>query len=228
VIVLALDTATPATVAALGGDGRPVVEARDDPPPGGRPGHGANLLRLLEQVLGRAGLTWEDVDRIAVGAGPGGFTGLRIGVATARALAQAHDLPIVSVSSLRALALGAVRAAEGRPVLAAIDARRGEAFAAAWAPSGEELLDPAAYPPDALRSAVRAAPAPPLAVGDGAIRFATELVAEGAVVPPEDSRLHRITGAALCELGTTGNPVPRDLLLPHYVREPDARPPRLP
>ena len=93
VILLALDSATPASVAGvLLADGR-VVEARDDPPPGSRGEHAARLLPLAEHVLREAGVAWDELERIAVGVGPGGFTGLRIGVATARALAQASACP---------------------------------------------------------------------------------------------------------------------------------------
>ena len=106
-ILVALDTATPSTVAGvLLTDGR-VIEARDDPLEGARGDHAARLLALAEQALAEGGVSWDDVERIAVGVGPGGFTGLRIGVATARALAQGNGLPLVPVSSLAALAAGA-------------------------------------------------------------------------------------------------------------------------
>ena len=108
-----------------------------------RPRHAETLQPLLEQALGagRGRLGGRRADR--VGVGPGGFTGLRLGIATARALAQGHDLPIVGVSSLEALARG-IELVERKeldlpghpdlhgPVLALIDARRGEVFAAAY------------------------------------------------------------------------------------------------
>ncbi|HEX8105984.1 MAG TPA: tRNA (adenosine(37)-N6)-threonylcarbamoyltransferase complex dimerization subunit type 1 TsaB [Solirubrobacteraceae bacterium] len=215
--VVGFDTATPATAAALlRADGR-VFEARDDPAPGERPQHASRLLELVEAVLAQAGTGWGDVGRIAVGVGPGGFTGLRIGVATARALAQARGLPVVGVSSLEALAAGA-----SGPVAAVIDARRGEVFAAAWR-DGRRVIDPAAYAPPAL--AERLAPlAPLLAVGDGAVRFSEELTAAGAAIPPEGSPEHRISAAHICRLGARGEPADRDALLPDYRREPDAKP----
>lgn len=90
--VLGLDTATPSTaVAVLLDDGTTAFERRDDPPAGERPAHAARLLELAEAVLEEAALDWDAVTRLAVGVGPGGFTGLRIGIATARALAQARD-----------------------------------------------------------------------------------------------------------------------------------------
>jgi len=220
VILVAIDTATPSTVAGvLSGDR--VVEARDDPEPGARGHHAARVLPLLEQALARAGVAWADVERIAVGVGPGGFTGLRIGIATARALAQGHGLPLVGVGSLAALAAGA--GATGT-VAAVIDARRGEVFAGAWA-DGEERIAPAALAPAALAERLAGMPPAVQAVGDGAVRFRKELEAAGVAVPEDGAAVHRIAAAPLCRLGTAGAPSARDRLLPDYRREPDAKPP---
>ena len=126
-IVLGLDTATSATVVGvLGADGV-VHEVRDDPPPGARPAHAARLLGAVDEALAAAGVGWDDVTRLTVSVEPGSFTGLRIGIATARGLAQARGLEVVGVGSLAALARGA----DAESVLAVLDARRGEAFAAA-------------------------------------------------------------------------------------------------
>jgi tRNA threonylcarbamoyladenosine biosynthesis protein TsaB len=130
VTLLAFDTATPATTVALSGVGDVVFTARHDPRPGERPGHATHLLPLIARVLDRAGLGWDGVERIAVGVGPGTFTGLRIGIATARALARARHLPLVAVSTLQSLALASPRSdavpAGLDAVLAVLDARRGE------------------------------------------------------------------------------------------------------
>lgn len=216
-MILGLDTATPSTVVGLLRADGTVVERRDDPTAGQRPNHASRVLALVAEVLE----DWGTVQRIAVGIGPGGFTGLRIGIATARALAQARGLPLVAVSSLRALAAGA-GAGDG-PVAAVVDARRGEAFVAVYA-GGRVLLEPRALGPDALGAAVARAGAGVLAVGDGALRFRDQLEQAGAAVPADAEAVHRIGAGPLCRLGAEGRPTDRDGLLPDYRREPDARP----
>jgi tRNA threonylcarbamoyladenosine biosynthesis protein TsaB len=202
-----MDTATPATAVAVWAPDGPAVERRHDPAAGERPGHASRLLALVDEVVD----DWQAITRIAVGVGPGGFTGLRIGVATARGLAQARDLPLVGVSSLAALA-----APHEGPVVAVIDARRGEVFAAS-----PGAFEPVALAPGAL--AARIAPGS-LAVGDGAVRFRAELERAGAAVPADDSPLHRVSALEVCRLGAAGEPADRDALLPDYRREPDAKP----
>ena len=152
-----------------------------------------------------------------MGVGPGSFTGLRIGVATARGLAQGWDVALVGVSTLRALALGT----EAPSVAAVIDARRGEAFAAAWR-DGEEVLTPAALAPEALAEALGAIDPKPLAVGDGALRFRAILESAGAGVPPDGDPLHRVSARQVCRLGAEARTAERDAVLPHYLRLPDA------
>jgi tRNA threonylcarbamoyladenosine biosynthesis protein TsaB len=213
--VLALDTATAATVAALADSVTGLaLEARDDPPAGSRPSHAAALLGLVEDVLTRSGDGWAGVDRIAVGVGPGTFTGLRIGVASAQALARARGLPLVGVSSLASLALAAAEAGVpgGRPPLAVIDARRGEAFAA-----GTDIV-PCVLTPDQLGAIAPGR----LAVGDGAIQFRVVLEAAGAVVPADESRLHRVSALWHCRLAESAQPQPLSAVQPEYLRVPDA------
>lgn len=224
--LLALDTATPATAVALAcGDGRTLTRCHV-PADGKRPGHATHLLPLALELLDEAGIEWPELDRIAVGVGPGTFTGIRIGVATARALSQAHALPLVGVSTLHALADAAQRQVSPTgPVVAVVDARRGEAFAAAWAADGGSLLAPAALTPEALAERVSALPArqeSPLAVGDGAIRFREQLEAAGAVVPADGSPQHRVDAAAHCRLAAAMEPPARNAVLPAYLRLPDA------
>jgi len=227
-VILAMDTATPATVVGVArDDGTLLCERRHDPPPDGRPGHGPMLLELAAEALEQAGSGWTDLTRLGVGVGPGTFTGLRIGVATARALAQGLGAECVAVSTLRALALAALADdPDGGPVLAVLDARRGEAFAAGYNAAGAERLAPVAVGPDRLATLVDPAPGTWRAVGDGAVRFREELEAAGVTVPGDGSPLHRVGAAALCRLTAEGPTIDRDALVPEYVRDPDATPRR--
>ena len=151
-MILGLDTATAATAVAVWAPGGPDVEVRDDPEPGARPAHASRLLALVEEALGRAGATWDDIDRIAVGVGPGGFTGLRHGIATARALAQARELPVAGLSSLEVRARGAAEQAAAYAAERAVLVARCRAAARAGG-------DPARGPrrPDRSRAARSAA-----------------------------------------------------------------------
>ena len=97
-----------------------------------------------------------------------------------------------------------------------IDARRGEVFALA-----EGEFGPAAFAPEELASRIRSGA---LTVGDGAVRFREPLERAGAVIPADDSPLHRISALQVCRLGAVGEPADRDALLPDYRREPDAKP----
>lgn len=224
--VLAFDTATPDTVVGLTGAGEP-VEKRHSPSPGERPGHAQQLLGLAREALAEAGLDWGGLDRIGVGIGPGTFTGLRIGVATARALAQSSGSELVGVSTLEALAMNALGGASGAaepwegPVLAVLDARRGETFAAAWRGS-ERVRGPVAVPPQALAGEAAGDDGAWLAVGDGAVKFRAQLESQGVTVPPDDSPLHRVSALALCRLAHDAPLADRRALIPEYVRLPDA------
>lgn len=214
-IVLGIDTATPATVVGLRSADGSVLEARDDPRAGERPGHSTQLLALAAELLDRAGLGWGEIDRIAVGVGPGTFTGLRVGLANAHGLALSSGAELVGVSSLRALALNA---REQPRVLAAIDARRGELFVAGYRHE-VELIAPRALAPTAARELL--AGADWLALGDGARLYRSALESAGARVPEDDSTLHLTTGRSLCELGLGAEAVAGPLVL-DYLRRPDA------
>jgi tRNA threonylcarbamoyladenosine biosynthesis protein TsaB len=232
-IVLGFDTATSATsVGVRLAVGRTLV-AHDAPRQGEHPGHATRLLAMASELLAGAGLGWSALDRIAVGVGPGLFTGLRVGVATARGLAQSLSLELVGVSSLRALARAA--AEQGYPrLLAVVDARRGEAFAAAYAASDStvisELVPPRALPPAqlALLATEAAQGNGPdrerlLAVGDGAIRFRGHLEGAGVAVPADSSPLHAVSAVAICELGAVAPASRRyEEVSPDYRRRPDA------
>ncbi len=229
--ILAFDTATPATTVALSGVDGVIFTARHDPQPGERPGHATRLLPLVALVLERAGVAWDGIDRIAVGIGPGTFTGLRIGIATARALARARDIRLVGVSTLESLALaraGPDAAPAGLDaVLAVLDARRGEVFAAIWRidEAGEfenALLRPRALAPEALAELVEPLGPATLAIGDGAIAFREVLERSGSFIPEDDSPLHKVTATNHCRLADHLEGGDPDEVLPDYLRAPDA------
>jgi len=222
--ILGFDCSTPATAVALVRDGEEPLCARHVPEPGERPGHAVQLLPLCNALLGRAGLRFADLDRVAVGLGPGTFTGLRIAIATARGLAHAGGAQLTGVPTLEVLAAGARAPA----VLAVLDARRGEAFVAGYL-HGVPTASAAALAPEVLGSRAReTATRHPgsLAVGDGAVAFRAVLERAGCTVPPYDAEAHRVDAAVLCALARDRPSGPREAVLPSYVRAPDAQPAR--
>jgi len=237
-ITLGFDTATHATVVGLRLADGSAAQERDDPAPAEHPGHATRLLAMADELLTQADISWSALDVIVVGVGPGRFTGLRVGIATARGLAQA--LGLAGVPTLRVLAEAALRSAgAGEGVLAVIDARRGEAFAAAYVPDGasesagadgprEVACDRPLAPAELAAFVAQAQGEGPgsarwLAVGDGAQRFREHLEAAGARVPPDSSPLHVPDGAVICELGSRLSPARRlEDVAPDYRRRPDA------
>ncbi len=222
-MILALDTATSATTVALA-RADSVDELRDDPPPDVRPRHAARLLPLIAELLQRAGAGWGDVDRLAVGIGPGTFTGLRIGVATARALAAARGIPLAGVSTLESLARNAgpdSGAAATGAVAAVLDARRGEVFAAIWH-GDDRMLAPVALTPATLAAKLAGLPETVLAIGDGAVKFRAVLEPSGAFIPEDQAMLHRVTAINHCAIARGLRAGAPDEIVPKYLRLPDA------
>jgi tRNA threonylcarbamoyladenosine biosynthesis protein TsaB len=222
-VVLGVDTATADAVVGVTADGEVVREARVEPGPDGRPRHSQVLLPEIERSVEAAG-GWKRIERIAVGIGPGSFTGLRIGIATARGLAQAREIPIVAVGTLAALGRGiSAKAGGGVLALPVIDARRSEAFAALFEEGGVERWPPFVAAPGELADRVRNLERTALAAGDGALRFASELEAAGATVAPPEDPIHRLEAIDVCAVGEAASEASPDQIQPLYLRPPDAK-----
>lgn len=234
--ILGLDTATRATAAAVwdSESGRG-AQARDDPRPGERPRHISRLLPSILELFEREAISWTDLDRLAVGVGPGTFTGLRIGIATAKALSRARGIPLTGVSTLESLALGAASFAppsQTEAVVAVIDARRREVFAAGWRLRRERagvglaaaarLVGPAAMSPADLAARLSELDPGVLAVGDGAVEFRAVLEGSGAAIPEDESELHRVSAINHCRLAAGLAGAAPDEIRPDYLRLPDA------
>jgi tRNA threonylcarbamoyladenosine biosynthesis protein TsaB len=217
--LLAIATATSQVGVAVGGGDGPLASLHV------RKGrrHSELLAPAVEHINRMAGLNTQQIGRIAVDIGPGLFTGLRVGVATAKALAAALDIPIVGCSSLELLAYPHRR--QDRTVASVIDAKRGEIFWALFQPGGSGVApigDPAVSAPDALVAAIRDTPGPVLAVGDGARRYADTLAAlpDVELAGPADDHPSAVV---LLELAATRPSVPLDEITPLYLRGADVR-----
>ncbi|MGI8460870.1 MAG: tRNA (adenosine(37)-N6)-threonylcarbamoyltransferase complex dimerization subunit type 1 TsaB [Solirubrobacterales bacterium] len=230
--VIAFDSATDGVAVGLARAGEVLAETLAGADAGERPRHASVLLEAIEAAV-EAGGGWERVGRIGIGVGPGSYTGMRIGIATGRALAQARELPAVGVGTLTALALGIAGRAEarGRVCLAVGDARRSEIFAQLHDDRGTPLSDPAVLAPDRLAgwlAEIGGKPLSngverPLAAGSGALRFARELEVAGVKVLPAGDPAHRLAPRHLCTLTAEGAGVAPSEIRPVYLREPDAK-----
>ncbi len=192
-LTLAFDTATDVATVAVVRDGELLGEARS---------RAAAVLADADELLRAASLRPRDLDLLAVGVGPGSFTGVRIGLAAARGLALALDLRVAGVSTLAALAAGAPGAV---PV---IDARRREVFTLV---DGEpRCLAPAELEVEAGREYV----------GDGARRYRATIEAAGGLVPPDGDDRHVPRARFHAQLAGPGGSA--ELVEPVYLRIPDA------
>ena len=191
-LILAFDTATDVATSAVVSDGEVLGE---------RSSSAVTLLEDVDALLRQAGTHTREVDGLAVGIGPGSFTGIRIGLATARGLALALGTRAAGVSTLDALAAGAPGSV---PV---IDARRGEVFVLQ---DEARVLRPAEFRPEPGT----------ICVGSGAVRYRSVLEAAGARIPPDTDERHipraRFHAALAKDFG------PADTLQPLYLRVPDA------
>nr|WP_316651930.1 tRNA (adenosine(37)-N6)-threonylcarbamoyltransferase complex dimerization subunit type 1 TsaB [uncultured Gellertiella sp.] len=141
-IVLALDTAgVDCSVAVYDGASNHVLASVTERI--GK-GHSERLMAMLDETLAQAGIALSQVERIGVTVGPGSFTGIRTGVATARGLSLALGVPAAGISALAVLAAGFREDNPGKPVVTAIDAKRGEIYAQAFDGAGVALGAPQA------------------------------------------------------------------------------------
>jgi tRNA threonylcarbamoyladenosine biosynthesis protein TsaB len=199
----------------------------------GRRRHVETLTPALEHVLAQVDLVPRDLGLVLVDVGPGLFTGLRVGVAVAKGLAQSLGLGVLGATSLDILGVGAAAAGHRGLVLSCVDARRGEVFAALreLGPAGELVAEPIPMalcaPADLVAALRRLGGAPVHAVGDGAQRYGEELatvdgvdvVAPGLAFPPPAALLR--LGLARLERGQS--PVDAASVVPLYMREADAK-----
>jgi len=187
--IFAFDTATQVTTCALLRDGEVAGEKLSD---------ARSLLVAAGELLGDAGLEQSDLDALVVGTGPGSFTSIRIGLATARGIGLALGIPAAGVSTLHAFEGG----------LPVIDARRGQVFT-----PGPTVGSPHELGVEGRRL-----------VGDGAIRYRGVFEAAGAEIPPDDDPAHLPAAALLA--AHAGAFASAEALEPLYVRAPDAVPAR--
>jgi tRNA threonylcarbamoyladenosine biosynthesis protein TsaB len=181
--------------------------------------HDASLQPLIEQVLAEAGWSPHQLERLAVGIGPGSFTGLRVGIAFAHGLSEGLQIPLVGVSSLQAMA-AAASDQDRRLRVPLLDARRGEFFVAAYTPEGSELL-PAQIAKDvaAVEQIIEQLPAAALLLGAAWDPLAAKLAHErGEQTDLPHARWVALLGTEL-ELTSSARPL--------YLRPPVATAPRL-
>jgi tRNA threonylcarbamoyladenosine biosynthesis protein TsaB len=209
-VLLAFDTATPLVTVALHDGADVVAERRSEQ----RMKHGEQLAPLIEAVLADAGIVRQDLTALAVGVGPGPFTGLRVGLVTARTLAFVLDLPVYGVCSLDVVAVEAVHGPDpvGAGLVVATDARRKEVYLARYDEQARRLDGP-----EVLRPADAATQDP--VAGEGGVLYPDAFPARRGPELPSAGWLARAVAEELAEL--------RDPE-PMYLRRPDAVAPGLP
>jgi tRNA threonylcarbamoyladenosine biosynthesis protein TsaB len=223
--LLAIETSTEACSIAVWVDGQ-VCERHELAPRR----HAELALAWCDELLAEAGIAKRALDAIAVGRGPGAFTGVRLAVALAQGMALALDIPVLPVSTLATLAAGAMRDAAGdragdKPILAAIDARMGEVYLGLFTDGGSE--GPIALGAEWLaRPELVEVPTPPLELRGVGTGFAA---GDGALVARLGQRLRQVDAAALPRAGdlarlaalawARGEAIAPDLLEPAYLRD---------
>lgn len=222
-MILGFDTATDDTSVAVTDAGQVRHQVCIGPSAAnGRPQHATALLPAIEEAVETAG-GWEQIDRVAVGSGPGSFTGLRIGLATAKALAFSRVIPVAGVTTLAAIGAAICDRGDARLALALIDARRGEVFAALYDEAGGEIWAPEVIGPVELSARIGDLGGGVVASGSGSVRFRHEFHSFPGIVIPEDADpIHRVSAAHICRLFDGVTAVDNHPPEPIYLRVPDA------
>lgn len=221
-LLLGLETSTTQASVALGDERGLVCAARL-----GRPGaHGSFVAPAIEFCCRHAGMDPSRLTGVAVSLGPGRFTGMRVGIATAQVIAHARGLPVVGLASLDLVAFGARHVR--RPVCAVIDARRGELTWAFYRPSPGGIQRRSDYrlgTPERLAGELEAEREEVLVLGDGALAHRSLLAAAGAEVADETAGEPSATAlVALARPRFEREETQRAAdLSPIYLRRPDAR-----
>lgn len=218
--VLGIEAATPVAGAAVVEDGRILAERLVN----NRRTHSINLLPMIKAVIEEAGITPKQIEAVAVSSGPGSFTGLRIGLTTAKTLAWVWQVPVVGVSTLEALALPL--SPQGQMICPILNARKNEVYASVFRGSAgqpELLTGPLALGMQELVQILGQWEGPVTFLGDAVSEYKQEIldrIGDRAVFAPQSALLPR--GAAVAELGyrkmTGGGGVPPLELQAEYIR----------
>jgi tRNA threonylcarbamoyladenosine biosynthesis protein TsaB len=208
-IILAIDTAQNACSAGVWRDGAMLADESVHMPQG----HAEALMPMIERVMATAGLNYAALNRIAVTVGPGSFTGVRVGIATARGLAMAAQKPAVGIPTTESLAAAAVGHSTGENILSVIDSKRGDVFAQVFSPEGAAMTDVLNVGFSVLKEYCRG---PCVVVGDAAETAARHLGPEAKAKSGTDfCQIADVARLAVTRRIDPAGPIPL------YVRAPD-------
>ena len=215
--LLALETSTESCSVALSRNGALISRSELAPRR-----HAELLLPMCDEVLAEAGVSRSQLDAIAVGRGPGAFTGVRLAISAAQGMALALDLPVVPVSSLAALALDAPDTSQ--PILAVIDARMGEIYAGAFDRGDDGLV--VAIGSETVGAADRLTltrPGPWHVIGSGWDSYREAILARMAIAPASAQGQRYPQASAIAKLAVrdlaSGHGLAAEFAMPTYLRD---------
>jgi len=219
-ILLAIDTSANLCAAALYDcDSHSVIAEKSEDI--GR-GHAERLMGLLAELLDEAGLAYRDLNQIAVTSGPGSFTGIRVGLATARGLALGLGLKVIGINVLEAIAFQHNSAPNDTPIVVALDAKRREVFLQIFSPSSEQLSKPLAVPIEQIGKII---PKQPIRIAGSASNVVAEQISRLAN-PPEIEICSNQNTASIADIANLAARLKPDANrpVPLYLRSADAKP----